>query len=410
MEPILLTARERALGRRGPLRIALVCDGDPTDRTVWSGTPHSMMRALAAKHELLVIRNRWPRWYRFWGRLLKYGSLERIDYVWSRWYGRLASRRTRRDIIRFQPDAIVSVALTDMATYFTSIAPHFFVTDASWTDLVNYYDMHRKVPIQSQRRAFHFEKSAMIDSLATYVPSDWARASIIRNHGAGPDKVVMIPWGPNARIPEAVERSIGGSKVRIIFVGRDWNRKGGNLAVDIVKEIHRRGVNVRMDIVGATNIDADLPDYCVNHGRLNLDNDSEQARLMELFSNAHFFLMPTAAEAYGIVFAEAAAQGLPAISHATGGVTTVVRDGETGVLLPLGSAASEFADRIAQLIDDPAAYRHMSRSAIQWAKSCLTWEHWADAVTADIESRLAHRPELSASGTTTCGAGATIHR
>ena len=76
------------------------------------------------------------------------------------------------------------------------------------------------------------------------------------------------------------------------------------------------------------------------------------AELPKLYASADLYLWPAINEAYGMAFLEAQAAGLPVIAGRTGGVPAVVTDGVTGLLTPIGDAAS-FAQAIAHLLDRP---------------------------------------------------------
>src|SRR5262249_46361959 len=56
----------------------------------------------------------------------------------------------------------------------------------------------------------------------------------------------------------------------------------------------------------------------------------------EFFAALDLFAMPSRTDSFGIVFLEAWANSLPVVAAAAGGVTEVVRDGETGLLVPFG--------------------------------------------------------------------------
>lgn len=57
-----------------------------------------------------------------------------------------------------------------------------------------------------------------------------------------------------------------------------------------------------------------------------------------VYAEAELFVWPAIREAFGLVFLEAQASGLPVVAGATGGVREIVRDGETGWLTPVGDA------------------------------------------------------------------------
>lgn len=74
--------------------------------------------------------------------------------------------------------------------------------------------------------------------------------------------------------------------------------------------------------------------------------------LPAVYGAADLFLWPAVREAFGLVFLEAQAAGLPVLAGASGGVPAMVRDGETGVLVPPGDAAA-FAGALRDLLAAP---------------------------------------------------------
>ena len=107
------------------------------------------------------------------------------------------------------------------------------------------------------------------------------------------------------------------------------------------------------------------------------------AELPALYAAADLYLWPAINEAYGMAFLEAQAAGLPVVAGRTGGVPAVVADGVTGLLTPIGDAAS-FAAAVSRLLDAPGerarlgvaaaarvAARHDERAAAHALASAL---------------------------------------
>lgn len=88
--------------------------------------------------------------------------------------------------------------------------------------------------------------------------------------------------------------------------------------------------------------------------------------LPQVLAEADLFVWPAINEAFGMALLEAQAAGLPAVAGAAGGegggVAQILRDGETGLLVPPGDAAA-FAAAVAALLDDPARRRAMGEAA-----------------------------------------------
>lgn len=98
--------------------------------------------------------------------------------------------------------------------------------------------------------------------------------------------------------------------------------------------------------------------------------------------------MPSRAEAYGIVFAEAAAFGLPVIATDLGGIPTIVKDNETGFLLKDLNSYNEIIERISNVIDYPENYKLLSKNARNRYEKVLNWDSFAEKLLEIIENQL----------------------
>ncbi len=94
---------------------------------------------------------------------------------------------------------------------------------------------------------------------------------------------------------------------------------------------------------------------------------------------ADVFALPSEWEAFGIVLAEAMACGKPCVATRVGGAPDVVRDGETGYLVPYGDEVA-LADRISSLLADPARRDAFGRAGRARVASEFTWDAVVDAL------------------------------
>jgi glycosyltransferase involved in cell wall biosynthesis len=218
-------------------------------------------------------------------------------------------------------------------------------------------------------------------SLAVF-SSEWAAKSAINDYGAASERVVEIPFGANfgdllapptpADLDELfLKRQNGGCK--LLFIGVEWKRKGGEKAVRIVEAIRRAGVAAELHVVGCKP-DCSVPGYVVQHGFLRKDKPQDVNLLRRLLIDSHFFLLPTQAECFGIVFAEASAFCLPSFATNVGGVSSVVREGINGYTFALDAPPEVYAGRIIELHEQPKRYRDLAESAYQDYCKRLNWE------------------------------------
>ncbi|MBY6035107.1 glycosyltransferase family 1 protein [Fictibacillus nanhaiensis] len=90
--------------------------------------------------------------------------------------------------------------------------------------------------------------------------------------------------------------------------------------------------------------------------------------LAGVYASCDLFVFPSSTETFGNVVLEAHASGLPAIVSNKGGVTEIVRDGETGMIAEAGNADS-FIKKLTSVIDDPILLQKMKLQARNYALS-----------------------------------------
>jgi glycosyltransferase involved in cell wall biosynthesis len=125
---------------------------------------------------------------------------------------------------------------------------------------------------------------------------------------------------------------------------------------------------------------------------------ADRSRLTELLSSTDFLLLPTRAECSGIVFCEANAFGVPAVTTDTGGVSDVVKAGENGLLLPLAARGPEYAKLITGLWASPDRYAALAESSRNRFETYLTWDAWGLTLRGVIESVVRGKRVLEPTG------------
>lgn len=285
---------------------------------------------------------------------------------------------------------------TEVISRLRTPLPVVFCADATFANLVDYYWDFTHLSAEYLRSGHAQEKAALARADLAVYPSEWAARSAIEDYGADPAKVRVISFGANhghANQRATVRQWIAErptDRIRLLFVGRHWERKGGELVVATALCLIAHGYPVTLDIVGC-DIPAqhhDVP-WIHRHGLLNQRDPAAVAKLHRLFAQAHFVMVPSRAEAYGLTFAEANAFGTPPIATATGGIPAIIRHGHNGLLLPLGATAPDYADAIVATFTDPACYRAMCRQAFTEFEQRLNWRTFCDRFLDATHERLA---------------------
>jgi glycosyltransferase involved in cell wall biosynthesis len=131
-----------------------------------------------------------------------------------------------------------------------------------------------------------------------------------------------------------------------------------------------------------------VPPSHIRHEKLTiipqLDKNCPQQRqrLNQLLQQSHFLLLPSRAECYGISLCEASAFGLPVITTAVGGISTVVRNGRNGYKLPLSADSADYADILIQILANSDHYQRLTRSSRAEYDQRLNWNCWSQELYA----------------------------
>ena len=378
-----------------PLRHLLLATlEDPYNPRSWSGTPYNMRVALERQvDKVSVLGNLKPKRTLISAalRVALGGTPPRYPLFLTAPAQREFARRTLQAISELQPDAVLTISSHCVVRMSAPPVPTFMVTDAPWLTWKQTYGEHHPMPLLGPRFA-RLEAAAAARYTGLIFSSDWAVGEAQRLYAAPREKLHSIPlgaiWTPDFGADELQARidARPADRLDLLFVGKDWERKGGPLAIEIARSLRDGGFpNVTLHIVGCTPTIKDGDRAWVRlHGFLNVQVPDESARLKDLFLTSHFLLVPTQAECFGVVFAEAQAFGLPPVSRAVHAVPSIVLDGVTGILEPPDAPASAYAARLSALIGDRQRYREMARAARQRFETKLTWERFAAGVVETI--------------------------
>ena len=384
-------------------RIVLLSPHDLEDIGTWSGTAYSMYHALLQSGVgVEIVRANWSdKLLVIVARLQRMIGLK-ADLARSAIYAYLASAEASVRMRFTRGEVIVAMLATAQVFALKTSRPVIFISDATFASISSIYSDFAAMPQWLRNDADKIERRTLHKSDRILYSSEWAKTSAVVDYGMMPDIVEVMPLGPNIRA-ELIDRfritkyADFSDGVRLLFIGADWNRKGGPLVLDIKRLLDSRGIPCELFLVG--NCPKNLPDEDGVHvlGRLYKSDEQQLQELCRLYERAHFFVLPTTAEAYGIVFSEAQAFGCPSLTYAVGGTPTAVLDGITGFTPPLGAGAEDIADKICSLVQNPREYEQMSANCRARYETQANWTVWARSVInlADQLRERTYAPSVS---------------
>jgi glycosyltransferase involved in cell wall biosynthesis len=178
-------------------------------------------------------------------------------------------------------------------------------------------------------------------------------------------QLVLNPYfTPIVRNDELINTSDASTK-SILYVGRLSKTKGVHYLIEAAKIILVSHTNIQIDIVGSGHDEAFfkslIPEYLSNyfvfHGWKN------QEEVNQLMHKAYILVFPSIyPEAFGISGIEAMMRAKPVIGFDVGGVSTWLKDKETGVIVPVKNT-DLFAQKLNLLLNDKNLYKKMSLEA-----------------------------------------------
>lgn len=280
--------------------------------------------------------------------------------------------------------------------YLHTRQPLAFSSDCTFQAMVDYYPEFSQLNGLQRRDFEQAEHSALRKCDLLVYASEWAARSATGHYGIPSERVAVIPSGANlgadnqrALIDRLISRRPR-DRIDLLFVGKDWVRKGGSICLETVRLLNQSGRKATLHIVGCTPpIPIELQPHVHTHGLLKPSVPHQRAKLAALFQRVHFLFVPSRAEAYGMAFCEANAFGLPCITTATGGISTIVKNGLNGMALPLEAAAADYAAVITAITANADRYTTMALSSFGEFQRRLNWRSWMDAFLPRMESVLA---------------------
>lgn len=316
--------------------------------------------------------------------LQRYGFSVRQRRVLSAIYGRIINRR----LAEIKPDIVLSIGASHKLIRIDPKWRLLHVSDGLFMTMVNYYEKFGRFR-QAVLRTGHNDLQQFMRKVdLTLFASQWAHDSALTHYDLDPARARVDLFGANLDVdPGFRERQLDGP-LTILFVGYDWERKGGDLVLATWRLLREATGDAELHIVGCKPPVAANIDGVTVHGRLRKSDPRDYAKLTHLYDRASMFFMPSRAEAFGMVFCEAAAYGIPSVAAITGGVPSVVIDNETGLLLDLGADARAYADRILDLWSDKVRFRAMSLAARRRFETHLNWNAWGEGVERGINDIL----------------------
>jgi glycosyltransferase involved in cell wall biosynthesis len=277
-------------------------------------------------------------------------------------------------------DLIVAPASSSKIAFLKTDIPIIYISDTTFANMIDYYTSFSRLLDISKKQGHLIEKLAIEKSKFIIFPSEWAAYSAKNDYGVKENKIFVVPFGANIdEVPprELIMNKKKNNVCKLLFLGVDWERKGGEIAFNTLLRLNEMGLESELTVCGC------VPPKKFNHPKMKVipfinKNDKKQYQtFQQILLNSDFLLLPTRAECYGIVFCEASAYGLPVVTTNTGGVSGAVKEGVNGFLLSVDADSDEYTMKIMELFSNDEKYISLVKSSRDLFEIKLNWDAWA---------------------------------
>ncbi len=219
------------------------------------------------------------------------------------------------------------------ATHWIKKIPSIISLDATpkqYDELGEFY-AHTPGPAWLEQIKWKLNRNAFNAAKHIVTWSEWAKEGLIDEYAVPADKITIIPPGVNIGSWAApAPRTHDNETVKILFVGGDLERKGGFILLQAFRNLRQTYPNLELHLVTRNDVPDEKNLFVYNDMKPNSEP------LKQLYHDADLFCLPTYGDCLPMVLSEAGAAGLPVISTDVAAIPELVKDGESGFIIPTG--------------------------------------------------------------------------
>lgn len=366
------------------MKVAYVTEYDAHDVRQWSGTGYFIAESLK-KHNIALnyvgpLQDKLTyklvrKTKRFYYSLLGQKYMKDPEPYILKGFASEITRKLKDS----KADFVLS-ATTNPVAYLDCELPIVFWADATFENLIDFYPSYSNLCPETVNNWHRMESFALEKASLAIYSSDWAAQTAIDYYGADKSKVKVVPLGANLQHGYSAEKvkskiyARPSNKCKLLFLGVDWYRKGGDIALRVTERLRAMGLDAELNIVGCDPVlEGELPDFVSLLGYISKSSEEGKKKISELIAESHFLIVPSRAECYGVVFCEANSLGVPSIATDVGGIPTIIKDNVNGMKFPISAAIEQYCNYILHLFDDYSRYQALALSSLKEYETRLNW-------------------------------------
>jgi len=224
--------------------------------------------------------------------------------------------------------------------------------------------------------------------------SQWAAKSVIMDYNIPEEKVHTILPGANIHLAKPVESTnVSGAMgidrpFKMLFIGKDWSRKGLDILFDIARSLYDKGYKVELNIIGEAPKKYTKSTFVKYHGFI--DKTTELDRFIYIVKSCDIGCLFSLNEALGISILEFLRLGIPVMGFAHEGISDTIPPDAGFRFLP-GTGVRSIVDTVGNYLCNPDMQCKFQNRAKEWSQ-WVTWERCIDEWTELINTgRISHQ-------------------
>ena len=366
------------------MRIGYITTYDAKDVRNWSGLGYYMAQHLQSDDTSLEYIQSSQRKISLLTKVKHklYWNLYQADYLLDRdpailkGYSKQISSK-----LKAQPLDIVFSPGTIPIAYLECDQPIAFWTDATFGGMINFYPEFTNLCRESIRQGHLMEKSALNRCQLAIYSSDWAAKTAIDLYEAESSKVKVVPFGANldSKMDFSNIKSLINARknkpCKLLFLGVNWQRKGGDVALEVARQLNESGLATELTIVGCEPpFRESMPEFVTVINFISKSTQQGIDQINGLLAESHFLILPSTADCTPVVFSEANSFGVPCLTTDVGGITTIIKNDINGKTFQTNANISEYCTYITHLFSDYTQYKELAISSFNEHQTRLNWQ------------------------------------
>lgn len=329
----------------------------PADKaSSWSGTCKAIYEQLKKNNDVRICYSSLA--HNAQKRLAKYSYLynklsgKRLNVYFSKSIAKIYATKLANTEADFSPDLILCLGSGTELYAYQPTAKAYLIADASFSLLQNKYTNYSKLNGAATKESREVEATALLKFDTIFTTSQWALDGFRGNYPKL--NYELINLGSNISEEGYIQLPLPRKKeeIKLLTIGTDYHRKGIDKAEILAKEMR-----CSLTVIGIEK-------------KLDKNKQADRSTLVAHYKSAHFFVLFPTADCTPIVINEANSFGLPVIAFGTGGIATMVCNGENGYLV---NTLQEAEEKIRALSQNPELYKSLRLSTYRYYTEHLSY-------------------------------------